>query len=165
MTSDEPRWLTGAEQRTWQAYRRMHLLLAAQISRDLAQDSGLSDADYDVLSHLSFAEGNRCQIGELADRMLWSRSRLSHHLKRMQQRGLVVREGRTDDARCAEVVLTEEGLSTLKAAAPLHVDSARRHFIDLLTPEQQTAFAEIGEVVVRHLSDGAEPRPPKRSNA
>jgi DNA-binding MarR family transcriptional regulator len=162
-TTDDPRWLTDSEQRTWQAYRRMQLLLGAQVSRDLSQDSGLSDADYDVLSHLSFTEERGCRVSELADRMLWSRSRLSHHLTRMQQRGLIVREGCTSDARCAEVVLTDEGLRTLQAAAPLHVDSVRRHFIDLLTPEQHAAFAEIGEIVVRHLSDGTEPRAPKRA--
>ncbi|MCX5204094.1 MarR family winged helix-turn-helix transcriptional regulator [Streptomyces sp. NBC_00237] len=165
MTS-EPRWLTASEQRTWQAYRRMQLLLGAQVSRDLAADSRLSDADYDVLSHLSYADGNRCRISGLADRMLWSRSRLSHHLTRMQQRGLVVREGCASDARCAEVVLTDEGLRTLEAAAPPHVESVRRNFIDLLTPEQQAAFAEIGEVVVRHLSKGREPtRAPKSREA
>ncbi|GAA3491980.1 MarR family winged helix-turn-helix transcriptional regulator [Streptomyces cremeus] len=160
MTS-EPRWLTDAEQRTWQAYRRMQLLLGAQVSRDLNADSGLSDADYDVLSHLGLSDRNRCRISELADRMLWSRSRLSHHLTRMQQRGLVAREGCASDARCAEVVLTADGLRTLEAAAPPHVDSVRRNFIDLLTPEQQAVFAEIGEVVVRHLSAGAEPRAKK----
>ncbi|CAM5515619.1 MarR family transcriptional regulator [Streptomyces spiroverticillatus] len=164
MTS-EPRWLTDTEQRTWQAYRRMQLLLGAQVSRDLNADSGLSDADYDVLSHLGFSDRNRCQISELADRMLWSRSRLSHHLTRMQQRGLVVREGCASDARCSEVVLTAEGLRTLEEAAPLHVESVRRNFIDLLTPEQHAAFAEIGEVVVRHLSAGAEPRAKKSRGA
>ncbi|MGW7415732.1 MarR family winged helix-turn-helix transcriptional regulator [Streptomyces sp. NPDC054863] len=161
----QPRWLTDSEQRAWQAYRRMHLLLGAQISRDLAADSELSDADYDVLSHLTFSAGHRCRISELADRMLWSRSRLSHHLKRMQQRGLIVREGCASDARCAEVALTDDGLRVLDAAAPPHVESVRRSFIDLLTPEQLTAYAEIGEIVVRHLSDGKEPRPPKRAQA
>ncbi|MFF0744059.1 MarR family winged helix-turn-helix transcriptional regulator [Streptomyces sp. NPDC004111] len=165
MTTDAPRWLTDAEQRTWQAYRRMQLLLGAQVSRDLARDSGLSDADYDVLSHLSMTEERGCRVSDLAARMLWSRSRLSHHLTRMQQRGLIVRKGSASDARCAEITLTDEGLRTLEAAAPLHVESVRRHFIDLLTPEQHAAFAEIGEVVVRHLSDGAEPRPPKKRAA
>ncbi|MEU8890595.1 MarR family transcriptional regulator [Streptomyces sp. NPDC048442] len=158
----QPRWLTESEQRAWQAYRRMHLLLGGRISRDLAADSELSDADYDVLSHLGLSTEHRCRISELADRMLWSRSRLSHHLKRMQQRGLIVREGCASDARCAEVVLTGEGLRTLHEAAPPHVESVRRSFIDLLTPEQLAAYAEIGEIVVTHLSDGKEPRAPER---
>ncbi|MEV8405774.1 MarR family transcriptional regulator [Streptomyces niveus] len=153
MTQD-PRWLTEAEQRAWQAYRRMFLLLNAQLARDLAQDSGLSDADYDVLSALGASPDRRRRVSELADRMLWSRSRLSHHLARMQQRGLVVREECETDGRGAVVVLTDEGTRTIEQAAPPHVESVRRHFIDLLSPEQIEAFATIGETVVGRLTEG-----------
>ncbi|MEV8340234.1 MarR family winged helix-turn-helix transcriptional regulator [Streptomyces niveus] len=153
MTQD-PRWLTEAEQRAWQAYRRMFLLLNAQLARDLAQDSGLSDADYDVLSALAASPDRRRRVSELADRMLWSRSRLSHHLARMQQRGLVVREECATDGRGAVVVLTDEGTRTIEQAAPPHVESVRRHFIDLLSPEQIEAFATIGETVVGRLTEG-----------
>ncbi|MGW6310126.1 MarR family winged helix-turn-helix transcriptional regulator [Streptomyces niveus] len=152
MTQD-PRWLTEAEQRAWQAYRRMFLLLNAQLARDLAQDSGLSDADYDVLSALGASPDRRRRVSELADRMLWSRSRLSHHLARMQQRGLVVREECATDGRGAVVVLTDEGTRTIEQAAPPHVESVRRHFIDLLSPEQVEAFATIGETVVGRLTE------------
>lgn len=153
MTQD-PRWLTEAEQRAWHAYRRMFLLLNAQLARDLAQDSGLSDADYDVLSALGASPDRRRRVSELADRMLWSRSRLSHHLARMQQRGLVVREECATDGRGAVVVLTDEGTRTIEQAAPPHVESVRRHFIDLLSPEQIEAFATIGETVVGRLAEG-----------
>lgn len=152
MTQD-PRWLTEQEQRAWQAYRRMFLLLNAQLSRDLGKDSGLSEPDYDVLSNLSGSPDHRRRISELADRMLWSRSRLSHHLARMQQRGLVTREECATDGRGAIVALTEEGLRTIEAAAPLHVASVRRHFIDLLDAEQIDAFAGIGEMVVGRLTE------------
>lgn len=151
MTQD-PRWLTDAEQRAWLAYRRMFLLLNAQIARDLAQDSGLSDPDYDVLAALSASPDRRRRVSELADRMLWSRSRLSHHLARMQQRGLVVRRECPTDGRGAFVVLTEEGARTIERAAPDHVESVRRHLIDLLSPEQIEALTAIGETVAGRLS-------------
>ncbi|MFD9561660.1 MarR family winged helix-turn-helix transcriptional regulator [Streptomyces sp. NPDC059994] len=151
--NQDPRWLTEQEQRAWQAYRRMFLLLNAQLSRDLGKDSGLSEPDYDVLSNLSGSPDHRRRISELADRMLWSRSRLSHHLARMQQRGLVTREECATDGRGAIVALTEEGLRTIEAAAPLHVASVRRHFIDLLDAEQIDAFAGIGERVVGRLTE------------
>ncbi|MEU3464520.1 MarR family winged helix-turn-helix transcriptional regulator [Streptomyces sp. NPDC006733] len=151
--TEEPRWLTDREQRAWQAYRRMFLLLNAQLARDLGQDSGLSEPDYDVLSSLGGSPRHRRRISDLADHMLWSRSRLSHHLARMQKRGLVVREECDTDGRGAIVALTEEGLRTLNAAAPLHVRSVRRHFIDLLDPDQIDAFASIGERVVDQLTD------------
>jgi DNA-binding MarR family transcriptional regulator len=83
--------------------------------------------------------------------MLWSRSRLSHHLARMEQRGLVGREECETDGRGAVVTLTDKGLRTIEEAAPLHVEAVRRHFIDLLDPAQIDAFADIGERVVTHL--------------
>ena len=79
-------WLSAEEARAWLGYRRMHALLDLQISRDLARDSGLSEADYDVLSTLSESPEQMLRLGDLAAHMLWSKSRLSHHITRMQQR-------------------------------------------------------------------------------
>ncbi|GAA1596177.1 MarR family transcriptional regulator [Actinomadura kijaniata] len=155
MTS-EPRWLDEAEYRAWLGYRRMRLLLDAQVSRDLAADSGLSMPDYDVLSALSEAPDHRWRLTRLADRMLWSKSRLSRHVARMEQRGLVRREECPDDGRGAAIALTGEGLRAIREAAPDHVGSVRRHFIDLLTPEQVAALAGIAGVVLDHLGEPLE---------
>ncbi|MEV7522189.1 MarR family transcriptional regulator [Streptomyces sp. NPDC091371] len=144
---EPPRWLTEPEQDAWYAWRRMFPLVNAEIARDLSQDSGLSEADYDVLSVLGSTDGHRMRISALAELMHWSRSRLSHHLTRMEQRGIVRREEVAADARGAEVVLTEGGVETITAAAPLHVESVRRHLIDTLTPEQLRTFAEVGEIL------------------
>jgi len=147
----EPRWLDEAEMRAWGGYRRMRGLLDLQISRDLADDSGLSDADYDVLSSLGEAPGHRMRLTELAAHLLWSKSRLSHHLTRMQQRGLVAREDCPSDARGAVVALTDAGWETITAAAPLHMESVRRHFVDRLSGEQLAVLGDIADTVVRHL--------------
>jgi DNA-binding MarR family transcriptional regulator len=157
--SEEAQWLTEREQRAWQAYRRMFLLLNAQLARDLARDSGLSEPDYDVLSTLGSSPGHSRRVTELADRMLWSRSRMSHHVARMQKRGLVVREECETDGRGANIALTPEGLRTIEAAARPHVASVRRHFVDLLSAEQIDAFADIGEAVVAHLTASDPGRP------
>jgi DNA-binding MarR family transcriptional regulator len=149
----EPRWLNTAEARAWRGYRRMRALLDLQFTRDLAADSGLSDADYDVLSNLSETEGHRLRLNQLAEHMLWSKSRLSHQLTRMQERGLIRREEFPADGRGAVIVLTEAGWKTIEAAAPPHVESVRRHFIDLLSKEQIATLGDIAEVVVRHLND------------
>src|SRR5688572_643779 len=74
-----PKWLTREEDAAWRGYRRMRLLLDLQIARDLVKDSGLSEADYDVLSTLSETAGRRMRLSDLAAHMLWSKSRLSHH--------------------------------------------------------------------------------------
>jgi DNA-binding MarR family transcriptional regulator len=147
----EPRWLTEAEERAWRGYRRMHLLLDLQIVRDLANDSSLSEPDYDVLSTLSETEGKRRRLTELAAHMRWTKSRLSHHLTRMEQRGLVSREDCATDGRGAYVALTDLGRLAIEGAAPAHVESVRRHLIDLLTAEQIDALGDIAEIVVEHL--------------
>jgi DNA-binding MarR family transcriptional regulator len=146
-------WLTDAEMRAWMGYRRMFLLLNAAVNRDLARDSGLSEPDYDVLSNLSSAPDHRGRLSELAARMLWSQSRLSHHISRMEQRGLVRREDCESDARGSVIVLTKQGLRTLEEAAPQHVESVRRHIIDALSPAQIKALGDITETVVSHLGE------------
>ena len=147
------RWLDDAEMRAWLGYRRMFLLLNAAVNRDLAQDSGLSEPDYDVLSNLSATPDHRGRLSELAARMLWSQSRLSHHISRMEQRGLVAREGHETDGRGSVVVLTKDGLRAIEKAAPRHVESVRRHLIDLLSPAQLEALGDIAETVVDQLGD------------
>lgn len=133
----------------------MFLLLNLQIARDLAQASGLSEPDYDVLSNLSERAEPRARLTELASHMRWSTSRLSHHISRMQQRGLVRREECDDDGRGSMVVLTDDGMQTIVDAAPGHVDSVRRNFIDLLTPEQLRVLGDIAETVVENLTDSS----------
>ncbi len=145
------RWLSAAEERAWRGYRRMRTLLDLQISRDLATDSGLSDSDYDVLSTLTEAPEPVWRASDLAARLLWSSSRLAHHVGRMERRGLVVRGGCIEDGRGATVALTEEGWRQLREAAPKHVASVRRHFIDVLTPAQIEALATISAKVLAHL--------------
>jgi DNA-binding MarR family transcriptional regulator len=148
----EPRWLTKREDRAWRGYRRMRTLLDLQLGRDLLRESGLSEADYDVLSGLSETEGRKMRLSELASQMLWSKSRLSHHITRMEQRGLVRREECSDDARGSVVALTNAGWNAIVAAAPGHVTSVRRHLIDVLTADEIDALAAFSQRVVDRLS-------------
>jgi DNA-binding MarR family transcriptional regulator len=145
--------LTDDEQRAWRAYRNTVLTVDTAVARDLTRDTGLSMPDYQVLSALSEAEQHRQRLTELAARMRWSPSRLSHHVSRMQARGLVDRSGCRDDLRGAYIVLSDEGLRVLRAAAPDHVASVRRHLIDLLSAEQLAALTEIGAAVAGQPAD------------
>lgn len=151
------RWLTPDEERAWRAYRLMRARLDLQLQRDLMRESGLSEADYDVLSNVSEAKDRRVRLKDLATSMLWSPSRLSHHVARMQERGLVVREECESDGRGAFVTLTADGWRTIKAAAPGHVASVRRHLIDLLSASEIETLGRIAEKVVTHLNE-PEPR-------
>ena len=145
------RWLTPDEDRAWRAWLAMNERLRAQVARDLLVDSGLSDADYMVLVHLSEAEAERMRMNDLAARLNWSKSRLSHQLARMQARGLVDRAECPSDARGAFAVLGPAGRAEIEGAAPRHVASVRRHLIDVLDAEQLAQLAAIAERVVEHL--------------
>src|SRR2546428_8192133 len=85
------------------------------------QESSLSAADYQVLLPLREAEGGRMRSSELASTIDWERSRLSHHLKRMERRHLIRREDCATDNRGAEVVLTAEGARVFRRATAPHM--------------------------------------------
>jgi DNA-binding MarR family transcriptional regulator len=145
------RWLDADEERAWRGWLAMTERLRSQIAHDLLVDSGLSDADYMVLVHLSEADEHRVRLTDLAARLTWSKSRLSHQLDRMQARGLVQRAECPSDARGTFAVLAPSGLAEIEQAAPKHVESVRRHLFDLLEPEQTRQLATIAERVVGHL--------------
>jgi DNA-binding MarR family transcriptional regulator len=150
------RWLDEREARAWRGYRRMRGLLDLQLARDLMRDVGLSGPDYDVLSNLSETDGHQMRLTELAAVMLWSKSRLSHHITRMQSRGLVARKECADDARGSIIVLTQAGLRAIQEAAPGHVAAVRRHFIDLLTEDELEVIAAVTTRVVERLTTAGE---------
>jgi DNA-binding MarR family transcriptional regulator len=152
-------WLSEEEQRAWRAYRRMVLLADSAIARDLSRNSGLSMPDYQVLSSLSESAGHRRRLTDLAAQMQWSPSRLSHHVSRMQQRGLVERADCADDLRGAWIVLTDTGWKAIETAAPDHVASVRRHLIDRLSAEDLAALTRIGEKVARGFGEQFLDRP------
>jgi DNA-binding MarR family transcriptional regulator len=148
------RWLDPQEERAWRGWLAMTERVRGQVARDLLADSGLSDADYMVLVNLSEADGHRIRLTELAARLNWSKSRLSHQLDRMQARGLVRREHCPSDARGTFAVLDPCGLAEIEAAAPKHVESVRRHLIDVLDVDQLSQLAAIADQVLQRLCDG-----------
>ncbi|MFJ9365724.1 MarR family winged helix-turn-helix transcriptional regulator [Nocardia sp. NPDC101769] len=143
------RWLTDAEQTTWQFYIRMRQRLDAALAAGLAQD-GLSTSDYEVLVALS-AAGGQLRAKELGAEICWDKSRLSKHLSRMATRGLVDRCQAVDDARGREVRLTDAGRRALEAAAPNHVELVRRLFIDEMTAVEAAAVRSLAERVVAEV--------------
>ncbi|MGI5155371.1 MarR family winged helix-turn-helix transcriptional regulator [Microbispora sp. CA-102843] len=148
---DSPRWLDADEQRAWRAYVRMQGRLTARLNRQLQADSGLSLADYEVLVQLTDREEGRLRPYELQRDLQWEQSRLSHHLTRMQRRGLVRREECADDGRGAYVVISEEGRRAITAAAPGHVETVRRLFFAGLTREQVAALERLAADVLDRL--------------
>lgn len=151
MTDDvEPRWLTGHEQRAWRAILAVHKLLEHRLDRDL-HELGLSLNDYEILVNLSESPERKMRMSDLAAATIQSRSRLSHQISRMETAGLVTRESCPYDRRGTFAVLTSHGWDVIRKVAPHHVSSVRRHFMDLLTPDQIEALEKAYTPVVAHL--------------
>jgi DNA-binding MarR family transcriptional regulator len=152
-------WLTDDEQRAWRGLLQMNSRLDARLNRDLQQTSGLSLADYDVLVLLSEAPAGRLRMFEIAEDLQWEQSRLSHHLARMQRRGLVAREECTTDRRGAFVVLSAAGRDAIEKAAPAHVDTVRRVVFDGLSKDQVAMLESFVTRVLLRLDPAEEPTP------
>ena len=149
----ETRWLDGGEQRAWRAWLYSHMLLAERLERELTRQTGISSAYYEILVQLSEAADRSLRMSELADRCLSSRSRLSHAVSRLEERGWVQRRVCAEDGRGQLAVLTDAGFAALEAAAPVHVEGVRTHLFDQLSPEQIAAMRDIGETLVHSLDE------------
>src|SRR3954471_21042976 len=152
-------WLTDDEQRAWRGLVQMTSRLDARLNRELQQSSGLSLADYDVLVLLTEAPDGRLRMFELVDSLQWEQSRLSHHVARMQRRGLGARGECASDRRGAFVVLTDAGRDAIEKAAPGHVDTVRGLVFDGLSKEQVAMVGTFSGRVVSRLQP-AEGRAP-----
>lgn len=136
------RWLAPDELEDWMQIRRMLTVLPSRLARDLG-GIDVSMVDYEVLSTLSERAGRQWGLKDLAAKMQWSRSRLSHHAARMEARGLITRESDPDDARGSLYRLTDAGTTALEDAAPTHVASVRDRFLDHLSPAELHMLAEL----------------------
>ena len=156
----EPRWLNPREDRAWRAFKRAGYQLDVRLSRHLLQDSRLTQSDYEVLAVLSEHSADRMPAGELCATLTWEKSRLSHQIRGMQERGLIVREPNPDDARSVVIRLLPAGRRAIEDAAPAHVDRVRQHLIDLFTPAELETFATLNERVLQHLAEEPCPEQP-----
>jgi DNA-binding MarR family transcriptional regulator len=154
--------MTSGELATWRSLvdltAELHRLLSTQL-----QEIGLSSPDYQVLLALAEADGRRLRSSELAASIEWERSRLSHHLGRMERRGLIRRDDCATDNRGAEVSLTDEGAERFRQATVPHTRAIKQYFADALTPDQFHALADVlhsldGHLHPEHLiSNGSQP--------
>jgi DNA-binding MarR family transcriptional regulator len=117
----------------------------SRVGRDIAQATGLSGPEFGVLSRLSAIGKGEMRQQALARLMTWDKSRLSHQLTRMQQRGLV--ERRYANGNTVLVVLTRLGREKLEAAHPIHAESVRRNLLSRLTPEQIDTIVRVSNLL------------------
>jgi DNA-binding MarR family transcriptional regulator len=136
-------WLNKQEAHVWRSFLDLRRRIESVINQQLSEDAGLSSVDYELLVPLSESPDGLLRARDLGRIVGWERSRLSHQVRRMEQRGLVTREDCATDARGSMIRLTPEGRAAITAAAPEHVKIVRRYFLDSLTQEEIATLAAI----------------------
>lgn len=133
--------LTDGERSLWFAWKRAHEVIRTRIAEEVRAATGLSEPDVAILIQINVAGGSIRQ-NELVARLGWDRTRLSHHLSRMEKRGLASRNRR--DNRI-EVDLTISGRGLVSAVQPIHAAAVRQHLIEPFTSEQGDHLREALE--------------------
>ena len=164
---DEPKWLSENEREAWLVLVEVMVRELAALDSQLQRDSGLSHFEYGILAGLSEAPGRTLQMSLLAGMANGSLSRLSHAVRRLEERGWVRRAPSPGDGRLTDAILTDAGGEKVAASAPGHVAQVRRLVIDALTPEQLEQLRGIGLSLLEALDaterpDWAFPRRPGR---
>jgi len=142
---------TAQDLRVWRDFVETGDQLRALLAARLQSESELSTGDYAVLLALSEADGKRLRSSELADHVSWERSRLSHHLGRMESRGLVAREKCATDNRGSDIVLTDLGANQFRRASSPHLRAVQELFIDALDLDLLKKVDEVTQALSRHL--------------
>ena len=142
-------WLDDDEQKAWRSYLLMNRTLETHLERHLQREFGLSESDFEILVNLSESETGRMRAFELGEATQWEKSRMSHHLTRMEKRGLIRKEACA--SRYPEIVITEEGLAAIKACAPAHAARVREFFVDVLGPDRLVALGEASDEIVETI--------------
>ena len=149
------RWLDERQQHLWRSYMRMNQELYARLEDLLSREGGVSAADYAVLVPLSEEPTGVLRARDLGVEIGWDRSRLSHHLTRMEKRGVIVREQCEEDARGLMVRITPAGRRSIEAAAPAHAEAVQQHFFDLLSTKDLDTLSEVFDRVLDKLAGDA----------
>lgn len=129
--------LTDDEMALWCAWKLASETVRTRIAADINLTTGLSDPDFGVLTRVVEIGGGRMRQNQLAELMGFHRSRLSHHLRRMEERGLITRDRAGTGM---DVVATTAGTAAVEQARPLHAASVRKHLLEPLEHADPAAF-------------------------
>jgi DNA-binding MarR family transcriptional regulator len=151
MASGEPRWLEKDELAAWMSLAALTFKLPGVLDYQLQRDSGLTHFEYLVLAGLSESPGRSRRMSDLAGFANGSLSRLSHVVKRLEQRGFVERRPAEDDGRITVATITDSGYEILVAAAPGHVATVREYVVDALTAEQIAQLKVIADQILTKI--------------
>ena len=147
----DTQWLEEEQLDAWVKLIAVVELLPGVLDSQLRRDAGLTHFEYFVLAMLSEAPDRTLRMTGLAQRTNATLPRLSHVVRRLEDRDLVVRSPCPDDGRATNARLTDAGWAEVVSAAPGHVANVRRHVIDALTPEQVSQLGEIADALLERL--------------
>ena len=135
----------------WQLFFETTARLTTEIEARL-KEHGCSLMDYQVLLLLRNAPGHRLRMGELAQRMVFSPSRLSYQIGVLEKRGWVRRRRCAEDARGLEAELTEEGLRAFRRLRPAHARDVEELFLRALEGDDADRLAAVMDRLARRLA-------------
>jgi DNA-binding MarR family transcriptional regulator len=147
----ETQWLDDEQLDAWVKLVAVVELLPGALDSQLRRDAGLTHFEYFVLAMLSEAADRTLRMTTLAQRTNATLPRLSHVVRRLEERGLVERFPCPDDGRATNARLTQSGMVEIVAAAPGHVANVRHHVIDALTPSQLRQLRVIADALLTRL--------------
>ena len=144
-------WLDDDQQAAWVRLIAMVELLPGVLDTQLRRDADLSHFEYFLLAMLSEAPERTLRMTALALRTNSTLPRLSHVVRRLEDRGLVERFPCPEDGRATNARLTKAGWAKVVDTAPGHVATVRENVIDALTPTQVAQLAEIAGAVLERI--------------
>ncbi|MEK3917958.1 MarR family winged helix-turn-helix transcriptional regulator [Paenibacillus sp. FSL H7-0331] len=136
--------LNEVEMQIWNMWKGSFKRIFGSVVKEMSEYTGLSEGDFGVLDRLVQFGNGKLRQQELAESMDWDKSRLSHHLTRMEKRGLVLRKP-LDTDRGVQVIITSAGKSALDGAHPIVSKAIRKHFLDLLTDQDIESITKLAE--------------------
>jgi DNA-binding MarR family transcriptional regulator len=145
--------ISDLQRAAWESYQRMRVLLTGRINRELTRKTGLSEADYEILAALTETQAESVRVLALRCGLAWEKSRLSHQLRRMEERGLLTREECVEDNRGAVIRVTDAGRKLAAEARVDYEQAVKRYVTDVLTAEQMQALGSIAETVLLQLEE------------
>ncbi|NUU61986.1 MarR family winged helix-turn-helix transcriptional regulator [Paenibacillus agri] len=146
-------WLNEEEMQLWYSWKSNYKKIMDRVVKDLSEKTGLSEeGDFGVLVRLVDLGNGVLRQQELVDSMEWTKSRLSHHLTRMEQRGLVLRKP-LDTGNGVQVIITPAGKSAVDASRPVYAKAVRKYFLDHLTGQDIESITKLAERTDKMSSD------------
>ena len=136
---------TAPEVTAWVGLLRAHASTTRRFNAELVAEHGLTLNDYEVLLHLSRAEGNRLRRVDLAERVLLTPSGITRLLEGLERAGYVERASCASDARVTYAQLTEAGDRKLREAAESHVAGIRDFFGERYSRDELEALGALLE--------------------